>query len=152
MSAALRPRLPCSSLLTSPNPNEYDEHNIWNPTLGIFCHVQVGVFMEAYVDEVDLGRNALSCHFLWMYYVTRQRCTLPPVPLPLVTSPCCDSDHPGAAWNTSSRRHHVCSLNEKTRWKTGKGIYPKKKKSPCETPLCLERCNNGVRTKRGPFS
>ena len=67
----------CSSLLTSPDPDEYDEHNM--------CHVQVDVFKEAYSDEVDMGRIALSCHFLWMYCVTRQRCTLPPVPLPLVT-------------------------------------------------------------------
>ena len=31
--------------------------------LGLFCHVQIGVFMEAYLDEVDMGRIALSCHF-----------------------------------------------------------------------------------------
>ena len=34
-----------------------------NPMLGLFCHVQVGVFLESYFDEVVLGRIALSCHF-----------------------------------------------------------------------------------------
>ena len=36
---------------------------MWNPTLGLFCHVQVGVIMESESDEVVLERIALSCHF-----------------------------------------------------------------------------------------
>ena len=28
-----------------------------------FCHEHVGAFMEAYFDDVVLGRIALSCHF-----------------------------------------------------------------------------------------
>ena len=32
--------------------------------LGLFCHVQIGVFVEAYLDEVDMGRIALSFHLL----------------------------------------------------------------------------------------
>ena len=36
----------CSSLLTSLDPDEYDEHDMRNPMLGLFCHVQVGVLME----------------------------------------------------------------------------------------------------------
>ena len=88
------PTFECSSLLTSPDPDEYDEHNMWNPMLGLSCHVQHGALMEAYFDEVDMGRIALSCHFLWMYYVTGQRCRLHSAPLPLVTSlgkaPCCN--------------------------------------------------------------
>ena len=49
----------CSSLHPSPDP-ECDEHNMWNPTCGtpcwdFFCHVQVGVFVDAYFDEVDVG-------------------------------------------------------------------------------------------------
>ena len=43
MGQTLRPRLharPC-------DPDEHDEHNMWNPMLGLFCHVHVGVFMEA---------------------------------------------------------------------------------------------------------
>ena len=55
--------LTCSSLLTSPDPGECDEHNMWNPMLGLFCHVHVGVFTEAYFGEVDMGRIAFCCHF-----------------------------------------------------------------------------------------
>ena len=52
-----------SSTLTSLDPEEYDEHNIWNPMLELLCHAYVGVFIEALSDEEDLVRNALSCHF-----------------------------------------------------------------------------------------
>ena len=42
--------------------------NMMNTTCGtlywtFLCHVQVGVFLESYFDEVVLGRIALSCHF-----------------------------------------------------------------------------------------
>ena len=30
--------------------------------LGLLCRAHDGVFMEALLDEVDLGRIALSCH------------------------------------------------------------------------------------------
>ena len=53
----------CSSLCTSWDPDEHDEPNMWNPTLGLFCHVQVGVFTESYSYEVCLERIALSSHF-----------------------------------------------------------------------------------------
>ena len=53
----------CSSLLTSPDPDEYDEHNMWKNTMRFFCHEHIGSFMESYFDEVVLGRIALSCHF-----------------------------------------------------------------------------------------
>ena len=33
------------------------------PCWDFFCREHVGTFMEAYFDEVDLGRIALSCHF-----------------------------------------------------------------------------------------
>ena len=55
--------LTCSSLLTSPDPDKYDEHNMWNPMFGLFCHEPAGAFMEAYFEEADLGRIALSCDF-----------------------------------------------------------------------------------------
>ena len=45
------------------DPDEHDHHNMWNPMLGLLCHVQVCVFMESYFDEVVLERTALSCHF-----------------------------------------------------------------------------------------
>ena len=52
----------CSSLLTSPDPDEYDEHIMWNPMLGLFCHVQVGVFMEAYFE---MGKNRAFLSFFF---------------------------------------------------------------------------------------
>ena len=42
---------------------EYHEHNIWNPMLASLCHFEVGVVLEALLDEVDMGRIALACHF-----------------------------------------------------------------------------------------
>ena len=53
----------CSSLCTFWDADEYDEHNMWSPMLGLFCHVQVGVVMDSYFDEVVMGSIALSCHF-----------------------------------------------------------------------------------------
>ena len=52
-----------SSIFTSSDSGDFNEHNIWNPVLELLFHVQVGAFMEEYVDEVDLLRIALSCHF-----------------------------------------------------------------------------------------
>ena len=52
-----------SSTLSSSESNEYHEHNMWNPILELLCHAHIGVCMEAYLDEVDMGRIALSCHF-----------------------------------------------------------------------------------------
>ena len=46
----------------SPHPDQFDEHNIWNPMLGPLCHAHIGVFMEALSDEEDFWRTALSCH------------------------------------------------------------------------------------------
>ena len=40
----------CSSLLTSPDFEEYDEHNVWNPMLNLFCHEYVGAVMESCLD------------------------------------------------------------------------------------------------------
>ena len=53
----------CSSPLAAPDHDEHDEHNIWNPTLGLFCHVEIGVFPGAVLDDKSLGKIALSCHF-----------------------------------------------------------------------------------------
>ena len=52
-----------SSTLSSSESNEYLEYNSWNPMMELLCHAHIGVFMEAYLDEVDMGRIALSCHF-----------------------------------------------------------------------------------------
>ena len=34
----------CSSLLTSPDPDEYDEHNMWNPMLGLFVMIPLAQY------------------------------------------------------------------------------------------------------------
>ena len=52
-----------SSLLTSTDSDEYDEHNMWNPMFNLICLEYVGAVMESYLDEAVLGRIALSCHF-----------------------------------------------------------------------------------------
>ena len=52
-----------SSIFNSSDSADFNEHNIWNPVLELLFHVQVGAFLEEYVDEVDLVRIALSCHF-----------------------------------------------------------------------------------------
>ena len=36
---------------------------MWNPTLGLLGHVQVGVLLDAYLDEAALGRTACTRHF-----------------------------------------------------------------------------------------
>ena len=51
------------STLTYSGADELAGHNIWNFVLEQLFHVQVGAFMEALFDEVELGRIALSCHF-----------------------------------------------------------------------------------------
>ena len=41
-------------------------HNLsarWNPILGLLFHVQIGGIFEENVEEIDLARIALSCHF-----------------------------------------------------------------------------------------
>ena len=52
-----------SSVSTSSRCYDENEHNMWNPLLELFCHVQVGLRMETPVDEVATARVALSCHF-----------------------------------------------------------------------------------------
>ena len=39
------------------------EHNVWNPMMELLFHVQAGGIFEIFVDEIDLARIALSCHF-----------------------------------------------------------------------------------------
>ena len=51
----------CSSLLTSPDPDEYVDHNMWNPLLVLLCHVQIAVIMEMLYDEETTGKG---CAFL----------------------------------------------------------------------------------------
>ena len=57
------PSSACSSLLNSLDSDEYDEHNMWTPMVGLLSDEHVGAFMEENLDEVILGRIALSWHF-----------------------------------------------------------------------------------------
>ena len=52
-----------SSTFSAEESCEYREHNLWNPMLAPLCHCEVGAVLEALLDEVDMGRIALSCHF-----------------------------------------------------------------------------------------
>ena len=52
-----------TSTLSSSDPDEGDEHNIWNPMLELPCQAHIGVSMEALFDEENMARFALSCHF-----------------------------------------------------------------------------------------
>ena len=36
---------------------------MWNPMLESLCPSEVGVVKEALLDEKEIGRVALSCHF-----------------------------------------------------------------------------------------
>ena len=38
-------------------------YNIWNPIMGLSFHVQIGGIFVLFVNEFDLARIALSCHF-----------------------------------------------------------------------------------------
>ena len=51
-----------ASTFSSEDSFEYHEQDIWNPMLESLCHSEVRVVMEALLDEVDMGRIALSCH------------------------------------------------------------------------------------------
>ena len=50
----------CSWLVTSPDPGDYDDHNMWDSMLGLLCHVRTGVFMDSHLDEAVLEES----HFL----------------------------------------------------------------------------------------
>ena len=52
-----------SSVSTSSSCYDENKHNMWNPLLELFCHVQIGLRMETLADEVSTARVALSCHF-----------------------------------------------------------------------------------------
>ena len=46
-----------SSLLTSRDSDEYDEHNVWNTMLNLSGQEHVGTAMESHLDEAVLGRK-----------------------------------------------------------------------------------------------
>ena len=52
-----------SSVSTVPSFEDVFSHNMWNPLLGLPFHEQVSDIFEPFVDENDLAKIALSCHF-----------------------------------------------------------------------------------------
>ena len=52
-----------SCVSTASSSDEIFAHNICNPMLELLLHVQIGGILELFVDEIDLTRIALSCHF-----------------------------------------------------------------------------------------
>ena len=52
-----------SSVSTVPSFEDDFTHIMWNPLLELSFHEQVGGVFETFVDEIDLAKIALSCHF-----------------------------------------------------------------------------------------
>ena len=52
-----------SSVTTASDSLDVDAHNIWNPMMMLLFHVQIGSIFEVFMEDIDLARIALSCHF-----------------------------------------------------------------------------------------
>ena len=47
----------------SEESGDNSEHNVWNLLLCALCHFEIGKIMETFLEDVSLGRCALTCHF-----------------------------------------------------------------------------------------
>ena len=52
-----------SSVSTVPCFDDVFFHYTWNPLLELLFHKQVSGIFKPFVDEIDLAKIALSCHF-----------------------------------------------------------------------------------------
>ena len=52
-----------SSSSFSEESGDNSEHNVWNLLLCALCHFEIGKVMENFLEDVSLGRCALTCHF-----------------------------------------------------------------------------------------
>ena len=52
-----------TSTFSSEESGENFEHNVWNSMLCALCHFEIGKIMETFLEDVSLGRCALTCHF-----------------------------------------------------------------------------------------
>ena len=52
-----------SSVSTAWSSGESFAHNMWNPLLELLFHGQISSVLLLFVDEIDLAKIALSCHF-----------------------------------------------------------------------------------------
>ena len=48
---------------TDTSSDELEEHNAGNQILELFFHARDRTYMQVLVDEKELGRISLSCHF-----------------------------------------------------------------------------------------
>ena len=60
-----------SSFSTSSRCYDENKHNMWNPLLELFCHVQIGFRMETQVDEVSTAELHSHAIVHSTLYVTR---------------------------------------------------------------------------------
>ena len=64
----------CASMHSSASAQSCDdEHNIWNPILGLCCHYHVNKYFEELLSEEDLGRIARSSRFALDPFVLQRR-------------------------------------------------------------------------------
>ena len=54
---------PTSCVSTTSSSGESFAHNMWNPLMELLFHEQISGAFEPFVDEIDLAKIALSCHF-----------------------------------------------------------------------------------------
>ena len=54
---------PTSSVSAASSSGENVAHNMWNPLLELLFHEQFSGVFVLFVDEIDLAKIALSCHF-----------------------------------------------------------------------------------------
>ena len=59
---------------TSSSPDEVSECNMWNPLLSTVSHFVFGPTLEDLIQDEDLGKVAMTCHFALDLV---QRCMLP---------------------------------------------------------------------------
>ena len=54
---------PSSYVSTTSSSGESFAHNVWNLVMELIFHEQIGGVLEPFVNEIDLAKVALSCHF-----------------------------------------------------------------------------------------
>ena len=79
--------------IPSHRDHESFAHNIWNSLMVQLFHVQPGGIFEPFVDETDLARIPLSCHFAFDSLCDKRTCsrfrrTLRQAPLPVIRVHC----------------------------------------------------------------
>ena len=54
---------PTSSVSTASSFGEYFAHNMWNPLLEVLFLEETSGVIVLFVEEIELAKIALSCHF-----------------------------------------------------------------------------------------